>query len=253
MKLKMDEAGHVVVSDGKPVYVTDDGKEVAFDAPGTVATISRLNGEAKGHRERAEAAEKALKSYEGIDDPKAALKALQTVRNIDDKKLIDAGETERVRQEAIKAVEERFKPVVEERDTLMRQLHDEKIGGAFARSRFIADKIAVPADIIQAAFGSRFTLENGKIIARDQSGNQVYSKANPGEPASFEEALEFLVDAYPHKAALLKSSGASGSGARSSNGQGPTGPKVMTRAQFEQIPQDQRMFKIREGYQIVDG
>ncbi len=57
MKLKLDENGHVVVSDGKPVYVHDDGKEVAFDAVGTVATISRLNGEAKSHRERAEAAE----------------------------------------------------------------------------------------------------------------------------------------------------------------------------------------------------
>ena len=29
MKLKLDENGHVVVQDGKPVYVHDDGKEVA--------------------------------------------------------------------------------------------------------------------------------------------------------------------------------------------------------------------------------
>lgn len=32
MKLKLDENGYVVVQDGKPVYVHDDGKEVAFDA-----------------------------------------------------------------------------------------------------------------------------------------------------------------------------------------------------------------------------
>jgi uncharacterized protein with von Willebrand factor type A (vWA) domain len=31
MKLKLDEAGHVVVSDGKPVYLADDGKEIVFD------------------------------------------------------------------------------------------------------------------------------------------------------------------------------------------------------------------------------
>ena len=53
MKLKIDEEGHVVVVDGKPVYVSDDGKDIAFDAQGTVATISRLNAEAKTNRERA--------------------------------------------------------------------------------------------------------------------------------------------------------------------------------------------------------
>lgn len=57
MKLKLDENGHVVVSDGKPVYVNDEGKDIAFDVSGTVATIARLNGEAKSHRERAETAE----------------------------------------------------------------------------------------------------------------------------------------------------------------------------------------------------
>lgn len=64
MKLKLDEQGHAVLQDGKPVYVHDDGKEVAFDAPATVATITRLNGEAKVHREGKEAAEKALKAFE---------------------------------------------------------------------------------------------------------------------------------------------------------------------------------------------
>ncbi len=60
MKLKLDENGYVVVQDGKPVYVHDDGKEVAFDAPQTVQKISTLNGEAKQHREAKEAAEAKL-------------------------------------------------------------------------------------------------------------------------------------------------------------------------------------------------
>ena len=33
MKLKLDDNSHVVVFDGKPVYVHDDGKEILFDAP----------------------------------------------------------------------------------------------------------------------------------------------------------------------------------------------------------------------------
>jgi hypothetical protein len=31
MKLKLDDQGHVVVSDGKPIYVADVGRETAFD------------------------------------------------------------------------------------------------------------------------------------------------------------------------------------------------------------------------------
>src|SRR6476659_2841735 len=106
MKLKLDDAGHAVVVEGKPVYVHDDGKEAPFDATGTVATIGRLNGEAKAHRERAEAAEASLKSFAGITDPAKALAALTTVSNLDAKKLVDAGEVEKVKAEVIKAVEE---------------------------------------------------------------------------------------------------------------------------------------------------
>ena len=92
MKLKLDEAGHAVLQDGKPIYIHDDGKEVPFDAAGTVATITRINGEAKGHRERADAAEKALKGFDGITDPAAAIKALETVAAQAGQKMVDAGE-----------------------------------------------------------------------------------------------------------------------------------------------------------------
>jgi hypothetical protein len=69
MKLKLDEAGHVVVQDGKLVFTDDTGKDIAVDYPYTVATISRLNAEAKGHREAKEAAEEKLNAFEGISDP----------------------------------------------------------------------------------------------------------------------------------------------------------------------------------------
>ena len=66
VKLKLDENGHVVVSEGRPVYVYDDGKEVAFDAPSTVAKIGQLNAEAKSHRERAESFEKIANKLPGF-------------------------------------------------------------------------------------------------------------------------------------------------------------------------------------------
>lgn len=235
MKLKLDEAGHAVVQDGKPVYVDDAGKDIAFDAPATIATIARLNNEAKTHREGKEAAETKLKAFEGIEDPVAAKKALDTVKNLDGKQLLDAGKVEEIKNAAIAAVEEKYKPVVEENNKLKGELHGEKIGGAFARSKFIGDKVAVPADIVQARFGQNFKLEDGKVIAYDASGNKLFSRAKPGEPAEFEEALELLVDSYAYKDQILKGTGGSGTGKKPGEGGQGTGADLSKLSPVERI------------------
>jgi hypothetical protein len=259
MKLKtleVDGKTYAEVTDGKPVFVGDDGKDIAFDALSTVATISRLNGEAKGHRERAEKAETNLKAFEGIPDAAAAKKALETVSNLDHKKLIDAGEVDKVKAEAtkamderIKAVEEGFAPVVAERDKLKADLDGEMIGGAFSRSKMIADKLAIPADLVQARFGANFKREEGKVVGYDNAGNKLFSRAKPGEQADFDEALEMLVDAYPYKDNILKGSHVSGSGARDSNG--GSGGKSMSRAQFDALDPAAKATAIKDT-KIVD-
>lgn len=213
MKLKLDENGHAVLQDGKPVYVHDDGKEIAFDAAATVGTITRLNGEARSHRERAEAAEAKYKPFEGIEDASAARKALETVANLDSKKLIDAGEVETVKAEISRAFQAQLDEANTKSQTLEQQLYGEKIGGSFARSKLIAEKLAVPADMVQATFGKAFKIEEGKVVAYDTHGQKIFSRARPGEIADFDEALESLVEAYPHKEHILKGSGANGGGA----------------------------------------
>ena len=218
MKLKLDENGNAVLQDGKPVYVHEDGKEVAFDAHGTVATITRLNSEAKGHRERADNAEKAVKAFEGIDDPAAAKKALATVANLDAKTLVDAGEIEKVKAEISKAFQLQLDEVTGKAQTLEQQLYAEKIGGSFSRSKFIADKLAVPADMVQATFGQNLKVEDGKVVAYDAQGQKIFSRARPGELADFDEAIETLVSQYPHRDHILKSSGANGGGAQNGGG-----------------------------------
>ena len=241
MPFVYDSNGAIVTQDigGQklPVFRHADGKEAPFDADSTLGTISRLNGEAKTHRERAEKAEGALKGFEGIADPAAALKALHTVKNLDDKKLVDAGEVERVKAEAIKSVQAQFEPIVKERDALMNDLYSEKIGGAFARSKFIADKVAIPSDLVQASFGRHFGIEGGRIVAKDANGQQLFSRTRHGEPADFEEALEMLVDAYPHKASILKGSNASGGGA---SGSGSGGPGTQNRGNWGGSAQERR-------------
>jgi hypothetical protein len=256
MKLKTvekDGKTYAEVQDGKPLYVGDDGKEIAFDAPHTAATIQRLNGEAKAHRTAKEAAETKLQAFEGIEDPEAAKKALSTIKNLDDKKLVDAGQVETVRQEAIAAVEAKYKPVVEERDRLKGDLYSEKIGGSFARSKFISDKIAIPSDLVQARFGQNFEVKDGKIVAKDANGNPIYSRSKPGEVADFDEALETLVDQYPQKDSILKGANQSGGGSRPSNGGGADGAKSMTREAFNKLDPAAQMKAMNvDKVQVVD-
>lgn len=250
MKLKLDDAGHAVLQDGKPVYISDDGKEVAFDAPGTVATISRLNAEAKGHRERAEAAEGRLKGFDGLD-AEAARKALEIAGNIDAKKLIDAGEVERVKAEIAKGFTEKLTAAEKRAADIEAALYSEKIGGSFARSKFISDKAAIPADLMQARFGQAFKIEEGRIAAYDQNGQKLYSRANPGELAGFDEALEILVDGYAYKDSILKGNSNGGSGTRESSGQG--GAKTMSRAQIDAMQKSDpaaAMKLMREGVKV---
>ncbi len=220
MKLKLDADGHAVIQDGKPVYIKDDGSEVAFDVTGTVATIGRLNAEAKSHRERAEAAESKAKAFEGIEDPKKALEALGIVAGLDAKKLIDAGEIEKVKGEISKAFQAQLDEANKSKSTLEQQLYAEKVGGAFARSKFIAEKLAIPPDMVEARFGKQFAVEDGRIVAKDMHGNKLYSQANPGELAEPDEALEMLVNQYPYKDSILKGTGASGGGSGGNQGSG---------------------------------
>lgn len=246
MKIKTVTVGdktYAELLDGKPVYVHDDGKEVAFDAVTTVATISRLNSEAKGHREAKEAAESKLKAFEGIEDAEGARKALETVKNLKDGDLITAGKAEEIKKAAVRAAEEqvaaakkaaelRVKELEDLNAKVTNELYGEKVGGAFTRSQFVNEKMTLPSRRAQQAFGNNFKIEDGKVVGYDDSGNKIYSRARPGELADFDEALEMLVDSAPDRDQILRGSGHSGTGARESNGNG-TGSKTLTRAEFD--------------------
>lgn len=234
MKLKLDDKGNVVVQDGKPVYVGEDGKDIAFDVVHTVATITRLNAEAKTFREGKEAAEAKLKPFEGITDAEAARKALETVANLDAGKLVQAGKVEEIKLQAQKAAQEQLDAAkkahaaeISTRDQtiskLSGDLDSELIGGSFSRSKFISEKVAIPFDLVQARFGQNFKREEGKVVGYDNAGNRIFSRARPGEHAEFEEALEILVDQYPQKAQILKGDVKQGGGAGGAGGAGGSG------------------------------
>lgn len=79
MKLKLDENGHVVVKDGFPVWVAEDGAEIAYNVPDLVNKISAVNAESAGRRKDIDALTSQLKAFDGIDPEKAKADVLAHV------------------------------------------------------------------------------------------------------------------------------------------------------------------------------
>lgn len=249
MPFKYDETGALVLGDldGQklPIYVAADGRESPFDPDGAITKIARLNGESKTHREAKETAETRLKQFEGIEDPEEARTAVSQMRSMKGKNLVDLGEVERVRNEAVSALEAKYGPIAAEVETLRGALSAERIDGAFARSKFIADKVAVPADMVRASFGHHFKLEDGKAVAYTTDGQKIFSEATPGAAADFEEAIQILVNKSPYAASILKGSGASGGGSVASI-HVKAGPRTMSRAAFERLTPAERAATARD-------
>lgn len=248
MKLKVIEINgetYAAVENGKPVYVDDKGAEVSYDAPEMHKNIGRLNAEAKGHREAKEALEARLQAL-GDADPKAARQALETLANIDQKKLIDADKVAQIKAEAVAPLQAELDKIRKEKGDLVEQYGREKIGTSFASSKYIADNLAIPADMVQAAFGRHFEYADGKIVAKD--GNGVPLLNGDGQPADFDTALAAIVATYPNRDAILKGSGHSGSGSSTPNGGGQR--PTMKKAAFNQLNPHQKhdfISKVQKG------
>lgn len=240
LKLKLDEAGHVVVTDGKPVYVNDDGKEIAYDANQASDKIRSLCDESKKHREAAQEAQEKLKAFDGISDPAEAIKAIEICKNLDNKKLIDAGEMERVKAEITKAANAKTEEAEARYKDLEARYNESMIGNSFNGSKYVKEKLTIPSDIAKAVFSQSFYVnDKGEVIAKDGSGNDIYSQINPGSVASFDEALEMLVGRYPNKDSILRSNQASGGGTNSVNAGGRPLPASFAECKTEE---ERRLF-----------
>jgi len=233
---KVDEEGKLELKDGNPIYVDASGREAVVKSD----TIASLNAEAKTHREAKEAAETKLQAFKDLD-PELARKAMDTVKNIDAKKLIDAGEVEKVR-EAVKA---EFTAQLSEKDKAIAErdgkIENMEIGGIFKGSTFLREKVALPLDMVESYFKSNFKLDGGKPTAYYKDGNPVMSKepGNIGNPATPDEALRLLIEAHPQKDMLLKADDGNGTGNNGAGGGRGRGQSIK-RAEFEKMaPQAQ--------------
>ena len=203
--------------------------------------------------------------FEGLDPEAATQGTASKLKDIDDGKLIESGKLDEVRTAAKKEYEARLKQYQDEfgakegklmadREALQGHLNNEIIGGSFARSKFINEKLAMPMDLVQAAFGKNFKVEDGKLVAVDAQGNKMFSRNRPGELADFEEAIGTLVDQYPNRDHILKASGASGSGAAASAGGAGSGNGSKKHDAFGIQPtsSDEQMKAVKSGVALTD-
>ena len=143
--------------------------------------------------------------------------------------LITAGKVQEIKDAAAKSARESVEAatrtaaeekrvLAEQNSQLTQSLNDHVIGNSFASSKFIAEKLAIPADIAQKVFADRLKVESGKLVPMDGNGNPLFSAVRHGEHADFEEAIEVYVSQYPNKDKILKSSGGTGGGAPNGKG-----------------------------------
>ena len=112
------------------------------------------------------------------------------------------------------AWEEKEKDWETEKTTLTGKLFTAKVGSQFATSEAIKKTVLTP-DIAATFFGKHFDADG---TAKDDSGNVIYSKEKPGEPAEFEEAIGIIIENYPGKESILRGTGSEGGGGKKFQG-----------------------------------
>ena len=212
MKLKLDEDGHAVLEDGKPVYETDDGAK-AFDVPKLMSDVSALNQESAERRVRIGELETQAKKFKGLD-AKAAREAI-AFRSALGEDFDADGVTQKLA--TLEAEKAGLVSQIEEKDeTLTAQsgkLWDLTVGkgisdftaGEWAKEHLLE---TYTPERLKRLFGEDFTQDNGHTVLM-QDGRAVMSQKTPGSAADVVEALELVIGADK---TMQKASGASGSG-----------------------------------------
>lgn len=154
-----------------------------------------------------------------------------------------------------------LKPLQDQLSAKEQQLADKdghiyklEVGNRFATSSYLKDKtiLGETPDIAEAFFSKNFKIENGKVVALDAAGNQIYSRVKPGEPADFDEAISILVESHPRRDHILKGTGQSGSGTTTSGKSTTQGAKTITRAQFDALDPSARSAHVSGGGTVTD-
>lgn len=250
---------------GDVLYTDADGKEIGYNGESLAARLNEVNGESASRRREIKDLNEKLETFKDLD-PEEARKALETVKNFDDKKLVDAGEIEKIKQEAIQGTETKYQTLIAEKyeplegrlDDMKKKLNNEIIGNLFANSTYIKEELVVPAKMIRDSFGEHVTIEDESVTFRYANGEEVFSKAKPGDKAGFDEAIELLIGASSMRDYLIKGTpgrgGSGGPAPGTGSGDGLGGQKIIKRSDFDKLDAQRKIdLMTKEGFRVVDG
>lgn len=224
----------------------DDAEPEAYDVMNVINVgVPGLRKEAKQNREAkqqnkadADQLREQLGAYKVKDsddgpiylDPAEAQKALNTVKTIDQKKLVDAGEADKMVQQATAEIKssaaEREKSLQTALDTkqsefeaLEFRFQDSLILDAFNRSAFLREKTTLTPAVAKEVLGKAFKVEevNGEMALvgkmRDEGGELVtiFDPERPSQPAGPEYAIKKIFQTWSERSSYEKGTNAGGS------------------------------------------
>jgi len=243
-KIKQTEDGSPVIEGTKVVFIDPEGKDIPLDPPAMYGKIVSLNKENKTSREQYEGVKPVLDLFEGVEDIPAwkvkADEALQTVANFNDKDWMKADKVEKLKSEMTASYDQKlenqkksFESALGERDKVIsskdQQIHKLLVTNNFAVHPLFGGpkpKSKLSPDMAEAYFSKHFRVEVADdgvellLRAYNDPGkydDPIYSRENPGEYASFSEAMDELWDRFPGKDSLM-AAGQAGSGGQGGSG-----------------------------------
>lgn len=221
MKWKLDENGKIVVDEnGNPILIDGSGEEKGFDPVKNRENFTKLNKEAESHRLAAKEAKESLSGFgeytpEQVRDAIAEAKALKEGQG---------GEVAKVSEEFKRLMAEQKEELEKERDAAINSLKSAQITNAFSSSKFVNEKVSIPADFLQSRIGANFDInENGDVVYLEQAGDPksyLRSNSDPTKPASFDEAVAHIINSREDRESILKANGSGGAGGRGGSGGG---------------------------------
>lgn len=251
MKLKLDANGNAVLKDGQPVYVKEDGTEITVNGAELFTKVNELTSQVNNLTTKGSEYEQNLKQFEGLD-PAQAREALKKLSEYEAKGGAPDEKFEALKEQLIKQMEDKYAPIVAERDKFQADLVEQILGGAFQGSKFLKEKVAVPVDMVRSTFGSRFKVEDGRVVALDEKGNKVLSRAKAGEFADFDEAIGDMINSYTYKDQILKGSQSQGGGFNGAAGGQGGGGASMTRESFDSLAPAAKAEFVQNGGSLTD-
>lgn len=263
MPWKQDGSGGIAIENGAPVYVYPQGhehagKEVPFDGDQLMRKLSEVNAESASRRKRLEEVEPILAKFKDFDLEEAA-EAIKVKRNLGEKKLIEAGEVDRVVGERLKDAQTKHERELQvERDraeSAGKAVRRLTISRAFAESGWFTrpgqpGKTTLPPDAAEAMFGQHFHLDGERIVPKWDKDTPIMSSKKYTEPADFDEAFGAILDRYPNRDAIIVSQVKSGGGATGSAG--GNGTRSVSRASFDAMDPAARLNYVKAGGSVSE-